>query len=138
MKPIACWHHGDLLRLHDNLAKDRIDLYGRNERTPRGTPRLDRWWARMRLKPGDRIQIVAKGRIIAYATVNSEPIDLPPNEVKGVWGTYVQLSQIDPSSRPYPIASCKGHCQGSHRFDGPKTSKLDCWEIGEVMFETTI
>jgi len=126
MKPIACWHHGNLERLLDHLSKSRIDLYGRNAKTEkRGKPRVDNWWSVMGLKMGDRIRIVVKGKIIAHATIYSEPKDLPPNEVNGIWGTYVELHQIDLLPRPYPIASCKGHCQGSHRFDGPKTSLLD-------------
>ncbi len=125
MKPIACWHHGDLERLLDNnLSRSRIDLYGQNEKTKKGTPRLNHWWGKMRLKPGNRVRIVVAGRIIAYAIINSEPKDLPPNEVEGIWGTYVELDQIDRLPCPYPIASCQ-YLQGSHRFDGPKTSLLD-------------
>jgi hypothetical protein len=127
MKPIACWHHGDLDRLLDHLRKSRIDLYGRNEKTEiRRKPRADNWWnSRMRLKLGDRIRIVVGGKIIAYATIKNTPKDLPPNEVEGIWGTFVELKQIKRLTEPYPIASCKGHCQGSHRFDGPKTRLLE-------------
>jgi len=124
MKPIACWHHSNLKRLLSNLDKNRIDLYGRNEKTEKGWPRLNRWWHTMRLKQGDRIRIVVAGRIIAYATIESEPKDLPPIEVGGIWGTYVELVQIDLLHDPYPPASCQ-HLPGSHRFDGPKTRLLD-------------
>jgi len=124
MKPIACWHHGDLDRLLEHLRKSRIDLYGRNEKTEKGTPRLNHWWGEMRLKPQDEIRIVVGGKIIAYAIINSEPKDLRPDEVEGIWGTYVELDQINLLPEPYPSASCKGY-QGSHRFDGRKTSLLD-------------
>lgn len=124
MEPIACWHHGDLDRLLEHLRKSRIDLYGRNEKTEKGTPRLNHWWGRMRLKPQNEIRIVVKGRIIAYATIESEPRDLPPAEVIQEWGTYVELGNIRVLPKPYPSASCKGY-QMSHRFDGPKTRLLD-------------
>lgn len=123
MKIIACWHHASLNRLFKHLEQGRIDLHGRNEKTQKGTPRLDHWWAKMRLKPGDRVRIVVAGETIAYATIKSEPKDLPSSEVEGVWGTYVELGDIERLPEPYPTASCK-HLQGSHRFDGPKTSKL--------------
>jgi hypothetical protein len=122
MRIVACWHHANPNRLLKHLKQGRIDLYGRNERTQKGTLRLNRWWARMRLKLGDRVRIVVAGKIIAYATIASEPKDLPPNDVEGVWGTYVELKDIEILPKPYPSASCK--LQGSHRFDGPKTSNL--------------
>jgi hypothetical protein len=122
MEIIACWHHADRNRLFEHLAQERIDLYGRNERTQKGTLRLNHWWARMRLKVGDRVRIVVAREIIACAMINSGPKDLPANQVKGVWGTYVELNHIKILPKPY-LASCE-HLRMSHRFDGPKTSKL--------------
>ncbi len=125
MKPIiACWHHADIDRLRKHLRRDRIDLYGPNEVAARGTKRLNHWWEKMRLKKGDRIRIVVEGHVYAFATINGEPYDLPINEVSGIWGSAVALRDIKEQVAPFQTASCKGHCQGSHRFDGPKTSKL--------------
>ncbi len=83
MKPIACWHHSDLKRLLYHLSNHRIDLYGKDEKTEQGVPRRDYWWnVRMRLKLKDGIRIVVGGRIIAYATINSQPKDLSPTRLK--------------------------------------------------------
>jgi len=91
--------------------------------TAKGTNSLNYWWNKMRLKKGDRIRIVIGGRIRAFATINSEPYDLPINEVCGEWGSAVDLVDIDERVAPFQTASC-AHLQGSHRFDGPKTSLL--------------
>lgn len=124
-KVVACWHHGDEKRLFDNLQQGRIDLYGENEYTLKGTNRLNYWWnIRMRLKKGDRIRIVVKGYVRAFATINGEPYALPANEVHNEWGSAVALSDIEILDPPFPEASCT-HLRGSHRFDGPKTSLLD-------------
>lgn len=120
---VACWHHADEKRLHENLQRGRIDLYGRREVTSKGTNRLDHWWNKMRLKKGDRIRIVVKGHVRVFATINSEPYDLPVNKVPDEWGSAVDLIDIDEKDYPFPIASC-AHLQGSHRFDGPRTSLL--------------
>lgn len=120
---VACWHHGDIDRLRKNLRRGRIDLYGRSETTVKGTNRLDHWWNKMRLKRSDRIRIVMRGRIIAFATIGSEPYDLPTHQVCGQWGCAVDLTDIDEQVTPFLFASCV-HLQGSHRFDGPKTSLL--------------
>jgi hypothetical protein len=125
MKPIACWHHADENRLSKHLRCGRIDLYGRNEVTAKGTNRLNHWWGKMRLKKGDRIRIVVAGHVYAFATIASGPYDLPINEVCGEWGSAVSLENIDELVAPLQTASC-AHLQGSHRFDGPKTSLLDC------------
>ncbi|MDY6918368.1 MAG: hypothetical protein SVP26_10595 [Chloroflexota bacterium] len=120
---VACWHHADEKRLRKNLECGRIDLYGRHDRTENRTKRLDHWWNKMRLKKGDRIRIVVAGHIRAFARIAGEPYDLPANEVCGKWGSAVDLIHIDVQAAPFPIASC-AHLQGSHRFDGPKTSLL--------------
>lgn len=120
---VACWHHADEDRLLNNLQRGRIDLYGRREVTDKGTNRLRHWWNKMRLKRGDRIRIVTGGRIRAFAIINSEPYDLLMNQVHGEWGSAVDLVDIDVQAVPFPIASC-AHLQGSHRFDGPKTSLI--------------
>jgi hypothetical protein len=77
VKIIACWHHASLNRLFKHLKQGRIDLYGRNERTQKGMLRLNHWWMKMRLKPGDRVRIVVAGEIIAYAIIGSKPKVLP-------------------------------------------------------------
>jgi hypothetical protein len=120
---VACWHHADEKRLYENLQRGRIDLYGRCEVTCKGTNRLDHWWNKMRLKKGDRIRIVVKGHVRVFATINSEPYDLPVNKITDEWGSAVDLIDIDKKAYPYSIASCT-HLQGSHRFDGPRTSLL--------------
>jgi hypothetical protein len=120
---VACWHHADESRLLSNLQRGRIDLYGRREVTDKGTNRLHHWWNKMRLKRGDRIRIVMGGRVCAFATIDSEPCDLPVNQVYGEWGSAVDLVDIGMQTAPFPIASC-AHLQGSHRFDGPMTSLL--------------
>lgn len=122
-KIVACWHHRDEERLLKHLKLGRIDLYGKNERTEKGTNRLEYWWRKMRLHIGDRIRIVVDKNIIAEATINSGPYDLMLEENYGMWGSAVNLTDIEILSKPYPTASCAGY-QGSHRFDGPKTSKL--------------
>ena len=124
MKPIACWHHADEQRLHNHLLRGRIDLYGRNEVTKAGTFRLDHWWNKMRLRKKDRIRVVVKGSVRVFATINSGPYDLSINEVSGEWGSAVDLIDIEEQVAPFQAASC-AHLQGSHRFDGPKTSLLD-------------
>ena len=78
----------------------------------------------MRLEKGDRIHIVVGGHIRAFATIENGPYDLPINEVSGVWGSAVGLRNINEQHPPFRIASC-AHLQGSHRFDGRKTSLLD-------------
>ena len=123
MKPVACWHHGDEDRLLRHLKHNRIDLYGRNKVTAKGSNRLKHWWNKMRLKRGDRIRIVVGGYIRAYATIDGVPEDLPAGEAYKEWGTAVALINITILEPPYPVASCR-HLQGSHRFDGPKTSLL--------------
>jgi len=123
MKPIACWHHADEGRLRYHLRCGRIDLYERNKVTAKGTNRLDHWWNKMRLKKKDRIRIVVGGKIRAFATIDGKPYDLPISEVHNEWGSAVDLVNINELVGPYPAASCT-HLQGSHRFDGPKTSLL--------------
>jgi hypothetical protein len=123
-KPVACWHHGDEERLLKHLRCGRIDLYGRNEVTTKGNNRLSHWWGKMRLENGDRIRIVVGGHVHAFATITSEPYDLPISEVCGVWGSAVDLKDIHVKGPPFQTASCK-HLPGSHRFDGPKTSLLE-------------
>ena len=123
MKPVACWHHGDEVRLTRHLKHNRIDLYGRSEVTDKGTNRLGHWWSKMRLKRGDRVRIVVNGYIHAYATIDGLPEDLPLGETYREWGTAVALRDIMILEPPYPSASC-AHLQGSHRFDGSKTSLL--------------
>lgn len=125
MKPvIACWHHADEERLHKHLRRGRIDLHGPNEVTAIGTNRLNHWWNKMRLKRKDRIRIVVAGHILAFATIAGTPYDLPPDEVCGVWGSAVNLEDIEVQDPPFQTASCAHHLPGSHRFDGPKTSLL--------------
>ena len=77
----------------------------------------------MRLKKGDRIRIVVAQQVHAFATINSKPYKLPANEVYGIWGSAVDLVNIDEQVAPFQTASC-AHLQGSHRFSGPKTSLL--------------
>ena len=121
MKPVACWHHRGEDRLKRHLRYDRIDLYGSREVTEKGINRLDYWWNhRMRLKQGDRIQIVVKGKIVTTATIARAPEEFA--EGRRPWQSVVPLKDIEPLDPPKP-ASC-AHLQGSHRFDGPKTASL--------------
>jgi len=78
----------------------------------------------MKLKEGDRIRIVVKRQVRAYATIDSQPYNLPKDEVYKEWGSAVNLVDIVELDEPFPIASC-AHLRGSHRFDGPKTSLLN-------------
>ena len=121
MKPVACWHHGDVERLMLHLGYNRIDLYGPREITKKGTNRLDYWWNhRMRLERGDRIQIVVKGKTVATATIAGQPEEFA--EGQHPWQSVVPLSDIQHFDPP-KAARC-ARFQGSHRFDGPKTALL--------------
>lgn len=123
---VACWHHQDLERLQQHLEMCRIDLYGPERTTRTGENSLVRFWGRMRLHSGDRIRIVVKGEIVAFATIASEPHSLPESAVCGIWGSAVYLKEVVQLAPPFSIASCRRmRVQQSHRFDGPETSKLD-------------
>ncbi len=120
MEAVACWHHGSLERLFYHLAHNRIDLWGPEESTHTGQNRLQRWWRRMRLKKGDKIRVVVKGKIVATAIINSEPWTLPPDESKPPWGSAVDLDSIVYYNPPEP-ADCPGSGYGSHRLDGRRS-----------------
>jgi len=64
-----CWHHGDLERLRQCLAKNYCDLY------PLGA-RCSKWWKKLGPKKGDRVQFSVKGKVVACGTIQSEPYDL--------------------------------------------------------------
>lgn len=93
--------------------------------TANGINRLNHWLGKMHLKKEDKIRIVVRGHIRAFATIKKgEPYALPISEICGEWGSAIDLVDIDILIPPYPSASC-AHLQGSHRFDGTKTSLLD-------------
>ncbi len=123
MKPTVCWHHAKLARLNEHLRQNRIDLYGPNEKTKKGTNRQTFWLNRMKLKGGERIQIVVKGKIVAEATIDEKegdrvlPFPLPIEDKVDCWKSYVKLRSIEIFDTPKP-APCHGICQGSHRMDG--------------------
>lgn len=123
MKPTFCWHHARLGRLMKHLKQNRIDLYGPNEKTEKGTNRQTWWLKRMKLKCGERIRIVVKGQIVAEATIDGYegervlPYPLPIEDQEGVWKSFVKLREIELFNPPKP-ASCYKICQGSHRLNG--------------------
>ena len=124
MKPVACWHHGDVKRLEFYLGNDCIDLYGPEEVSEKAKfNSLDYFWnRRMRLKEGDRIQILVGDEVLYTATIDGPPKDfvggIPP------WQSVVPLRDIDNTGLP-KAAKCrllpKHSMQCSHRFDGKKT-----------------
>ena len=123
---VACWHHQDLQRLQQHLEMSRIDFHGRERTTRTGQDSLVRLWKRMRLHSGDRIRIVVKGEIVAFATIAGEPHSLPKTEACDIWRSTVYLREIVQLAPPLSTASCRRlRVQQSHRFDGPETSKLD-------------
>ncbi len=123
---VACWHHQDLQRLQQHLEMSRIDLHGRERTTGTGQDSLVRLWKRMRLHPGDRIRIVVKGEIVAFATIAGEPDSLPESTVSGIRESAVYVKEVVQLAPPLAVASCRQlRVQQSHRFDGPETSKLD-------------
>ncbi len=114
--PVVCWHHGDICRLRRHLDRGRIDLYGPNEITEKGTNRLYYWWnIRMKLKIGDRVRIVINRKIVAEANISGEPYTLPASEATGIWGSAVPLRDIQWLDEQ-AHADCAGHYQGSHRL----------------------
>ena len=118
MQPVACWHHLGGNRLDYHLSQKRIDLYGPNEFTPTGQNRLRRFWKRMRLRKGEKVRIVVKGKIVATAFIDSEkPYILLPDESEPPWTSAVNLHRIELVNPPEP-ADCFRVCQGSHRLDG--------------------
>jgi len=80
----------------------------------------------MKLHPGDRIRIVVKGEIVAFATIAGEPDSLPESTAGGVRESAVYLKEVVQLAPPLAVASCRGQrVKQSHRFDGPETSQLD-------------
>jgi hypothetical protein len=96
-----CWHHGDHVRLDRHLKAKRIDLYGPNETTEKGTNRLNYWWkVKPKARIGDQVRIVIGGSIVAEAVIASVPYPLEPGQGEGIWSSGVRLQDIRRNDSP--------------------------------------
>lgn len=120
-QPVACWHHKGGKRLYDHLNKNRIDLWGPGEFTPKKNfKRLDVFLKRMHLKEHEKIRIVMHGKIVATAViVIGKPYTLPCGEGKRPWTSAMDLHSIELVKLPKP-ASCFHIYRRSHRLDRKK------------------
>ena len=110
IRPVVCWHHGDLERLQQCLAKNYCDLYGL-------ATGGSNWWRKLGLNVGHRVRFSVKGKVVASGKIQSEPYDLAARRkvrpVDPKWPGAVDIGDIrwrDEGSCSSPPAL------GSHRL----------------------
>lgn len=69
ISPVVCWHHGDLQRLRQCLAKNYCDLY-------RPGARCSAWWRKLGLNVGDMVRFSVKRKVVGSGRIQSDPYDL--------------------------------------------------------------
>jgi len=109
-KPKVCWHHGNLARLQKCLSANYCDHYLWDQGG-------QKWWVKLGLKAGDVVQFSVKGKIVAKATVKSEPYDLKKERditpIDPKWPGAVDVADV----QWYEGGTCRANAKyGSHKL----------------------